>query len=182
VPLTLLQVAVGVLLMLFGLRWLRKATLRAAGILPLHDETAIYARETARLRTIARTGTSDWVAFSTCLQITVLEGMEVVFVVIAVVAGGAGLLAPASLGALAALLVVLAIGVAVHRPLASVPENTLKLVVGVMLSAFGTFWLGEGVGIVWPGADLALLALAVAYLVLSLFVAAACRRSTVEVA
>jgi uncharacterized membrane protein len=176
IPLAPLQAVAGVLLLLFGLRWLRKAVLRAAGIIPLHDEGAIYARETTRLRRSARATGWDWIAFSTSFQITMLEGMEVVFIVIAVGAGGAGLLGAASVGAVAALLVVLLIGVAVHRPLTSVPENTLKLLVGAMLSAFGTFWLGEGLHARWPAGDWALLGLALAYLALALATASWCRR------
>ena len=157
IPLAPLQVVVGTLLLLFGLRWLRKAVLRAAGIIPLHDEARAYAQETARLRGLARAGSWDGVAFSASFQITMLEGMEVVFIVIAVGTGAAGLLVPASIGAAAALLAVVALGIAVHRPLASIPENALKLVVGAALSAFGTFWLGEGIGARWPAGDASLL-------------------------
>jgi uncharacterized membrane protein len=178
IPLAPLQVVIGVLLLLFGLRWLRKAVLRAAGIIPLHDEGAIYAKETARLGGLAGVQGWDWVAFSTSFHITMLEGLEVVFIVIAVGAGGAGMLGAASLGAFAALLLVLLVGLAVHRPLTSVPENTLKLLVGAMLSAFGTFWLGEGFAARWPGGDWALLGLALAYLTLAMAIAAWCRRPT----
>lgn len=176
IPLAPLQAVVGVLLLLFGLRWLRKAVLRAAGILPLHDEGAIYARETARLRGSTGVTGWDWIALSTSFQITMLEGMEVVFIVIAVGAGGAGLLGAASVGAIAALPVVLLVGIVVHRPLTAVPENTLKLLVGAMLSAFGTFWLGEGLHAAWPGGDWALPGLAVAYLALALAITPWCRR------
>jgi uncharacterized membrane protein len=176
IPLAPLQAVVGVLLLLFGLRWLRKAVLRAAGVIPLHDEGAIYARETARLRGPVGVAGWDWLAFSTSFQITMLEGMEVVFIVIAVGAGGVGLLGAASVGALAALLVVLLVGIAVHRPLTAVPENTLKLLVGAMLSAFGTLWLGEGLHAPWPGGDWALPGLALAYLGLALAITPWCRR------
>ena len=101
----------------------------------------------------------DRIAFAASFQITVLEGAEVVFIVIAVGAGGAGLMVPAAVGALAALILVALLGVIVHRPLARVPENTLKFVVGVLLSAFGTFWLGEGLGVAWRGGDWSILAL-----------------------
>lgn len=176
IPLAPLQAVVGVLLLLFGLRWLRKAVLRAAGTIPLHDEGAIYASETARLRGPAGVTGWDWIAFSTSFQITMLEGMEVVFIVIAVGAGGAGLLGAASVGAIAALFVMLLIGGAVHRPLTSVPGNTLKLLVGAMLSAFGTFWLGEGLHSLWPGGDWALPGLALAYLALALAITPCCRQ------
>ena len=176
IPLAPLQAVVGVLLLLFGLRWLRKAVLRAAGIIPLHDEAAAYAKETTRLRGLAGVRGWDWIAFSTSFEITMLEGMEVVFIVIAVGAGGTGMLGAASLGAVAAFLVVLLIGLAVHRPLTAVPENTLKLLVGAMLSAFGTFWLGEALDARWPGGDWALLGLALAYVALAIALAAWCRR------
>ncbi len=164
IPLTALQVAVGALLLLFGMRWLRKAVLRAAGVIPLHDEQAEYAREIAAARAIGGGGGWDRVALSTAFQITMLEGIEVVFIVIAIGAGGPGLLLPASLGALAALLVVVVLGLVIHRPLARVPENALKFVVGVLLSGFGAFWFGEGVGIRWPGEDWSILALAAGFL------------------
>src|SRR5260221_2591293 len=148
VPLHALQLAIGVLLLLFGMRWLRKAILRAAGVIPLHDEAAIFAAETAALR--AHTRRLDWLAGLASYKAMLLEGLEVVFVVIAVGAGR-GLIVPASIGALAACALVAAVGVAVRRPLARVPENTLKFAVGVMLSAFGIFWTGKGLGVRWPG-------------------------------
>ena len=165
VPITSLQLAIGILLLLFGMGWLRKASLRAAGILPLHDEDAIFAAEAAQLGDQARRQQRnlDWVAGITALKAVLLEGLEVVFIVIAVGAGR-GLLVPAGLGAVAACALVLAIGAAVHRPLSRVPENTLKFGVGVMLSAFGVFWTGEGLGIAWPGQDLALLLFAALFL------------------
>ena len=134
IPIGIVQITVGTLLLLFGMRWLRKAILRAVGVVPLHDETAAFAKETARLRALGGGGRLDMAAALASFQITMLEGIEVVFIVLAIGAGGAGLLAPASLGALAALLVVLALGLVVHRPLASIPENSLKFVVGILLS------------------------------------------------
>lgn len=158
VPLGGLQLIVGVLLLLFGLRWLRKAILRAAGIIPLHDEGAAFASESAVLGAAGAGGAWDVLGIAAAFKIVVLEGLEVVFIVIALGAAG-GLLLPAGLGAAAALAVVTALGALLHRPLANVPENALKLVVGVLLSAFGTFWAGEGMGVRWPGADWAVLAL-----------------------
>src|SRR5437660_970960 len=154
VPLHLLQFVIGVLLLLFGMRWLRKAVLRAAGVVALHDEAAAYEAERLELQENARRYASrlDWIAGVTAFKAVLLEGLEVVFIVIAVGAGH-GLLWPASLGALTACLLVVLIGAAVHRPLARVPETTLKFGVGVMLTAFGVFWTGEGLGIDWPGAD-----------------------------
>ncbi len=175
IPLGLIQMVVGALLLLFGLRWLRKAILRSAGVIPLHDEAAAFAKRTEAMRGHGAARGWDRIAFGAAFQITMLEGTEVVFIVIALGAGGAGLLLPASLGALAALLVVMTLGVVLHRPLARVPENTLKLVVGVLLSAFGCFWLGEGIGVAWPGADRSILALIVGFLAAALLTVPLCR-------
>ena len=162
VPLHLLQLAIGILLLLFGMRWLRKAILRSAGVIPLHDEATTFAAETAELREQARRNEArlDWLAALASFKAVLLEGLEVVFIVIALGAGR-GMLIPASAGALAACLLVAGVGLVVHRPLARVPENTLKFAVGVMLSAFGIFWTGEGLGVAWPGADLAIVGFAV---------------------
>jgi uncharacterized membrane protein len=159
VPLGVLQVAIGALLLLFGMRWLRKAILRAAGKIALHDEAGAFAATTAELSAEAtrKTAGIDRAAALTSFQAVVVEGLEVVFIVIAVGAGG-GLIVPASIGAGAACILVAGAGFAVHRPLARVPENALKFAVGVVLSAFGVFWTGEGLGIAWPGSDLAILA------------------------
>ena len=183
VPITSLQLAVGILLLLFGMGWLRKASLRAAGIVPLHDEDAVFAAEAADLGEQARRQQRnlDWVAGVTALKAVLLEGLEVVFIVIAVGAGR-GLLVPAGLGAVAACALVLAIGAAVHRPLSRVPENTLKFGVGVMLSAFGVFWTGEGLGIAWPGQDLALLLFAALFLGAGLIGSVFARKFAVEFA
>jgi uncharacterized membrane protein len=165
IPLDTIQLAVGTLLLLFGMRWLRKAILRAAGIIAMHDEASIFAEQEAALRQMEGSrGGLDTVAVITAFKITMLEGIEVVFIVIALGAAGKGLLIPAGLGALAALLVVVAVGAAVHRPLSRVPENTLKFVVGVLLSAFGAFWVGEGLGLKWPGEDWSVPGLMVGFL------------------
>jgi uncharacterized membrane protein len=164
IPLHLVQLVVGALLLLFGLRWLRKAILRATGIIPLHDETAAYAKETAQLRSFgAAVSTLDRIAVATSFKIVMLEGIEVVFIVIAIGSGGE-LLGPAAIGAGLALVVVVALGFLLHRPVATVPENTLKFIVGVLLTAFGTFWLGEGIGAIWPGSDWSLLGLVAGFL------------------
>ncbi|HEY1942606.1 MAG TPA: hypothetical protein VGH40_10840 [Roseiarcus sp.] len=157
VPLRLLQLAIGILLLLFGMRWLRKAILRAAGVLALHDEEKAFAATTAELRRegAAAAQRADWLAGVASYKAVLLEGLEVVFIVIAVSAGR-GLLLPASVSALAACALVAVAGLIVYRPLARVPENTLKFAVGVMLSAFGVFWTGEGLGVPWPGEDLAI--------------------------
>jgi Ca2+/H+ antiporter, TMEM165/GDT1 family len=183
IPLHSLQLAIGILLLLFGMGWLRKASLRAAGIIPLHDEDAIFAAEAAQLGQLRRRQQTklDWVAGITALKAVLLEGLEVVFIVIAVGAGR-GLLMPASLGALAACALVLAAGAIMHRPLSRVPENTLKFGVGVMLSAFGVFWTGEGLSVAWPGQDLALLLFAALFLAAGLVGSALARRISVEIA
>lgn len=181
VPIRLLQFVIGVLLLLFGMRWLRKAILRAAGFIALHDEDAAFATETALLEGEARSrrASADWIAGLAAFKAVVLEGIEVVFIVVALGAGR-GLLIPASLGALGACAVVLLIGVAVHRPLSRVPENTLKFGVGVMLSAFGVYWTGEGLGLAWPGHDLAIAAFALAFLVVGMVLVAVLRRRRAE--
>ncbi len=180
VPLDLLQASVGVLLLLFGLRWLRKAILRAARVIPLHDEAAAYAEQKETMRGRGAATGLDRVAFAAAFQITMLEGAEVVFIVIAIGAGGTDLLIPASIGALAALAVVVVLGAVIHKPLASVPENSLKFTVGVLLSAFGTFWVGEGMGVTWPGADWSILALVFGFLGAALLGARLCRAESMR--
>jgi uncharacterized membrane protein len=182
VPLRLLQLVIGVLLLLFGMRWLRKAILRAAGVIPLHDEAAAFAAETAELREQASRNEArlDWVAALTTFKAVLLEGLEVVFIVIAL-GSGRGMLIPASVGAVAACLAVAAVGLIVHRPLARVPENTLKFAVGIMLSAFGVFWTGEGLGVAWPGSDLAIVGFAAMFLAVSGAAVVLARRPQAEV-
>ena len=164
IPLRALQAVVGVLLLLFGLRWLRKAVLRAIGLVALHDEQEAFARETRQLAEAERQrrGGLDWIAGVASFKAVLLEGTEVVFIVIAVGAGG--LLGLASAGALAACVLVAAIGAAAAGPLSQVPENALKFAVGVMLSAFGLFWTGESLGVEWPGGDAAIIGFAALFL------------------
>ena len=172
IPLATVQLAVGTLLLLFGMRWLRKAILRAAGLIPLHDEESAFAKQSAFLRSLGGRGRWDRVGIATAFKITMLEGLEVVFVG----AGGSGLLVPAGFGALAAMLLVVFLGVLVHKPLAAIPENTLKFIVGVLLSAFGAFWTGEGMGIAWPGGDWSIPGLVAGFLVISLLAFSTSRR------
>ncbi len=164
IPIHALQATVGVLLLLFGLRWLRKAILRSIGVIALHDEDEAFRRETRELTDLEleRSAGLDWIAGVTSFKAVLLEGVEVVFIVIAVGAGG--LLWLASLGAVAACLVVAATGAAALGPLSQVPENALKFAVGVMLSAFGLFWTGESLGVAWPGGDAAIFAFAALFL------------------
>ena len=177
IPLHWVQLVVGTLVLLFGLRWLRKAILRAAGVLPLHDEAKAFADQS---RAMQQEGDSepeavDKIAFMTVFKSVLLEGLEVVFIVIAIGSSGR-LLVPAAAGAALALVVVALLGLWLHRPLATVPENALKFGVGVMLGAFGTFWVGEGIGIEWPGADWALLLMFGAFLIVALGLVTICRR------
>jgi uncharacterized membrane protein len=170
VPIRFLQLGIGGLLLLFGARWLRKSVLRGAGLLALHDETAVFAAETETLRRAV----GQAVAWTTSFKAVVLEGLEVIFIVIAVGAVG-DLLLPASLGAALAFVAVLALGLLLHRPLARVPENALKFVVGTMVSSFGLFWIGEGLGFGWPGGDFAILFLIAGWAGLALILMRALR-------
>ncbi len=176
VPLHDLQLVVGLLLLLFGMRWLRKAVLRYGGSIALHDESEIYAKHTASLAGAPAAGAVDRTGVFVAFNAVVLEGLEVVFIVIAVGASS-GALVPAALGAAAAGAIVTASGLALRRPLANVPENGLKFAVGVMLSGFGTFWTGQGLGLTWPGDDLALLGLVAGYAVVALLGVAVVRRN-----
>src|SRR5579859_4215597 len=142
IPLQLVQIVVGTLLLLFGLRWLRKAVKRAAGLIPLHDEAALYQKETTRLSAEPKPIERDWAAFATACKIVLLEGVEVIFIVVAIGAAGREWQA-AGWGAGLALLAVAALGLALHKPLTRVPENAMKFAVGVLLSSFGLFWAAE---------------------------------------
>ena len=180
IPLRGVQLVVGALLLLFGMRWLRKGMLRSAGVIPLHDEDAAYAAQRGLLAGAPLpSGRHDTLAMLTAFKITLLEGLEVVFIIIALAAGGAHLWVLASLGALAALVLVATLGLLLHRPLTRIPENTLKLGVGVLLTSFGSFWVGEGIGVRWPAADWSLPGLVVGYLLVALLGVAACRRARV---
>lgn len=175
VPVRGLQLSIGVLLLLFGLGWLRKAILRAGGALPLHDEAAAFAEESANLRARAGEAAADWSAGLTAFQAVLLEGTEVVFIVLAVGARP-GLLAPAAIGAALACVIVLGVGLAARQPLARIPENSLKFVVGALLSGFGLFWAAEGLGAPFPLGDLAIPALIAVFLAAGLLMAFAIRQ------
>ena len=160
VPDWALKLLVGTLLLLFGLRWLHKAVLRSAGVEEKHDEERAYANTVQQLR--AETKPTDWVGFVLALKGVFLEGLEVVFIVIGV--GGTGRNLPVAVaGGILAAVVVAAAGFAVRRPLARVPENTLKYGVGVILTSLGTFWAAEGMGAQWPGDFISIGALVIVY-------------------
>ena len=179
----LLELAIGILLLLFGLGWLRKAVLRAAGLMALHDETAIFEREKAQIGAECETTTAaDWIAGLASFEAVLLEGLEVVFIVLAVGGVKGELLIPASIGALAAFAVVMVAGLLIRGPLSKVPENTLKFGVGVMLSSFGVYWTGEGLGLAWPGDDLSLVGLVVIFLLAALALARLVRPPAAEAA
>jgi uncharacterized membrane protein len=160
-PLTGLRLVVGALLAIFGLQWLRKAVLRATGYKSLHDEASAYLREVAAAEAAtkqSRRGIGDWYAFTLAFKGVLLEGLEVVFIVITF-GDNQKNIGAAAIGAAAAIVVVTITGIAVKAPLTKVPENWMKFAVGVMLTSFGTFWGAEGAGVKWPGNDGALLVL-----------------------
>jgi uncharacterized membrane protein len=172
-PLGVLRLVVGGLLLVFGLQWMRKAILRASGYKPLHDEALIYQKQVAAAKAAApsqsRFGVSDWYAFTLSFKGVVLEGLEVVFIVLTFGTNQHNL-PLAALAAGVAIVLVVILGVAVKGPLARVPENTLKFVVGIMLTSFGVFWGAEGAGALWPGSDLSLLAIIPAVAVFALLI------------
>jgi uncharacterized membrane protein len=179
VPIDALRVVVGGLLLVLGLGWLRKAILRASGLKPLHDEDAIFAATTEELsQGVSGAGGPpgrDAVAFAVAFKGVFLEGTEVVLIVVSLGASQhrLGLAAGA---ALAAAVVVALIGALVAKQLSAVPENTIKLGVGVMLTSFGIFWVGEGSGVHWPGDDLAIVALIGIFALVTLATVASLRK------
>jgi uncharacterized membrane protein len=178
-PLHALRLVVGALLLVFGLQWLRKAILRASGHKALHDEDRIYAEQVTKggAQAVRRIGlVSDWYAFTLSFKGVLLEGLEVVFIVLTFGSNqhDVGL---AVIAAACAVALVAGIGVLVRAPLARVPENTLKFLVGIMLTSFGVLWGAEGAGARWPGSDAALLVLIPAVGLFALALTAAARRS-----
>ncbi len=176
IPLAVLRFIVGFLLILFGLKWLKKAVLRYAGVKAMHDEEAIYEEQMAAMRERGEkpSNTVDAFGVVTAFKSVLLEGLEVAFIVITFGSASASSVTTraqgityAAIGAAGALVLVALSGALIRAPLQRVPENTLKFVVGVMLTSFGTFWGGEGIGINWPGSDLFLLALIAFYLLVA---------------
>ena len=175
------HIVVGILLLLFGMRWLRKAILRFAGIIALHDEEVIYQREVAELRAQGlQPNRWDNIGFWFSYKAVLLEGLEVAFIVLALGAQGGAALQAAIAGALAAFVVVIIAGSLLHKPLAFVPENFMKWVVGAMLTTFGIFWGAEGAGAHWPGSDAALLGVLAFVVLLSLAMVTLLRRRHTE--
>jgi len=179
-PIDALRVVVGAMLLLLGVSWLRKAVLRAGGRLAKHDEDAIYQRTVGDLKVSERSARGrDGAAFLVAFKGVLLEGFEVVLIVISL-GTSAHHLGVAAASAAAAALLVGGIGAVVARQLSIVPENALKTVVGVMLTSFGIFWIGEGTGVKWPGADLALLGLIAVFATMTAAMVMALRRSSSE--
>jgi Ca2+/H+ antiporter, TMEM165/GDT1 family len=156
------KLVVGLVALYFGWSWLRKAVLRAAGRKAHRDENATFARERETLER-----ESGAAAFATAFNGVLTEGIEVVAIVLALGSHSAETLGAATVGALVALAVVVVVGLIVHQPLARVPENAMKYVVGIMVTAFGIFWTGEGLQVAWPASDVALFYLAALILVLA---------------
>jgi uncharacterized membrane protein len=169
VPIELLRLVVGAVLIVFGLQWLTKAVLRAAGARASRDEVANFGRQVVALAAEPQVPAigMDWISFTVAFKGVLLEGLEVAFIVVTLGAAG-GQLVPALIGAGLAAVVVLGVGAALRRPLARLPENQLKFGVGLMLVSFGTFWAGEGIGVAWPASDLSILLLLAGYLAASL--------------
>jgi uncharacterized membrane protein len=180
-PIDLLRVAIGGLLLIFGLQWLRKAILRAAGLKARHDETAAFEQEAQAARSAGLPPGFDAYSFTVAFKGVLLEGLEVAFIVLTFGANQHRI-ALAALAAAAAIVCVAAVGVAVRAPLARVPENAMKFSVGVMLTSFGTFWGAEGAGASWPGGDAALLVIIPVLLARSIGFVAVIRRAPVRVA
>jgi len=179
-PLNALRLVVGGLLLIFGLQWLRKAILRATGLKALHDEDAAFAKETDAARGAGAIEDGfDGYSFLIAFKGSFLEGLEVVFIVLTFGANQKNIPLAAVAG-LVAVLVIVSLGVVIRAPLARVPENTLKFVVGVMLTSFGAFWGAEGANAHWPGGDAALLGIIPAIALFSLAMVAALRRYLAE--
>jgi uncharacterized membrane protein len=176
-PLDWLRLFVGGLLLIFGLQWLRKAMLRASGLKARHDEEAIYATELAAAKAApaARRGfVRDWYSFTLSFKGVVLEGLEVAFIALTFGTNQRDI-PMAAFAALAAIGVVTLAGIAARAPLARVPENTMKLIVGIMLTSFGVFWGAEGAGAHWPGGDAATLVVTAAIALFALALIAGLR-------
>lgn len=161
---------VGALLLIFGLQWMRKSILRLSGFLPSRDEDEAYKKiANAAKKKRKFTGPIDWYSFVLAFKGVLLEGFEVVFIVITLGAArgemGLGIFA-----AVLAFIFVAGLGVVLHKPLSRVPENWMKFTVGLLLMSFGTYFGAEGVGAIWPLGEWALLYLTIIYLAVCLSV------------
>jgi uncharacterized membrane protein len=183
IPIDDLRLVVGALLLIFGLQWLRKAILRAAGYKPLHDEDEAFAREAAEARAAGteRRAGLDWYAFTIAFKGVLLEGLEVAFIVLTF-GSAQGSIPLAAAGAAAAVVLVVAVGAVARAPLSRVPENSLKFAVGVMLTTFGIFWGAEGAGADWPRGDASLPAVLLFVALLSLGLVSTLRRRRLALA
>lgn len=157
------ELVIGTLLLLFGLRWMRKAVLRFLGVIPLHDEDVAYRRQLDQLEVAPRAARFDWVGFSVATKAMLLEGLEITFLVITLGSSGAASYPVAISGAVSAFVVVGAAGFFVRGPLSKVPENTMKAFVSVMLATFGSYWVAAGLGVEWSGGPWALVYLFVVW-------------------
>jgi uncharacterized membrane protein len=177
IPIGTLRLVVGALLLAFGLQWLRKAILRSSGYKDLHDEDEAFTseREQAAAAGDEQRAGLDWYSFTVAFKGVLLEGLEVVFIVIAF-GSAEGHLGLAAAGAAAAVVVVVIAGVLAKGPLSRVPENTIKFVVGLLLTSFGCFWGAEGAGVDWPGDELSLLGVIAFFSALSFILVRALRR------
>jgi uncharacterized membrane protein len=175
------QLIVGLFMLLFGIRWLRKAIMRYSGLKALHDEAESYQVELERQRKAGQVNNGiDSFGFMTTLSITFLEGMEAIFIVLTLGSSsqstGSNLMQYTILGALIGVIVVLVAGILLRKPLSTVPENTMKFIVGIMLTSFGAFWVGEAVDVSWPQADISIIYMTLTLLLFSWFTVTRCKK------
>jgi uncharacterized membrane protein len=180
VPLNELRLIVGAVLLIFGMQWLRKAILRASGLKALHDEDAIYREKVAELKALDASVNLDRVAFVVAFKGVFLEGLEVVILVLTL-GSSAHRLGLAAVAAAAAVVLVGVVGVVVAKQLSKVPENAMKMSVGVLLVTYGTFWTGEGLKVKWPGGDVMLAAFVGIYAVVTWLLVLVVRRENPQV-
>ncbi len=172
VPINVLRGIIGVLLLLFGVKWLRKAILRFSGRTALHDETQIFDREVGKLK---KSQGNAFAAQTTAFNGVFLEGLEVVVIVLTM-GSAAQAYSSAIIGSAVGLVLVLSAGLILRAPLSRVPENVMKFVVGIMLTSFGSFWAGESLGVVWPYKDASILILIAGYLAATWLIVSSMKR------
>lgn len=171
------QFIVGLFMLMFGIRWLRKAILRYAGLKALHDEAESYQKELVKQQRAGQAATTgiDKIAFVTTFSGTFLEGLEAIFIVITVGLSANALQSTILGGAIATVVVVVA-GIILRKPMSLIPENTMKFVVGIMLTSFGTFWVGESLAVPWPQKDASIAYMAGVFLLFSWLLVLRCKR------